>query len=177
MKKVSSILLILVVLLLFATGCEKKEVVDSNGEKVDVSKMVHKHCTRAGTATDAEVSLNYDIYYTGDVLNVLKSEEKIISAKEDVLTTYEDAYKKIHSNYEGLDYYDAEVVRGDTAVTSTITINYDKIDIDALLAIEGEEDNIIENGQAKVDKWLELAKKFGTKCTEVKDEEKENSEA
>ena len=30
-----------------------------------------------------------------------------------------------------------------------------------------KEDNIIENGKAKVDKWLTLAKKFGTKCKDV----------
>ena len=28
--------------------------------------MEHKHCTRQAQATDAEVSLNYDLYYTGD---------------------------------------------------------------------------------------------------------------
>ena len=113
------------------------------------------------------------MYYTGEILNILKSEEKVISSDQDVLTTYENAYKKIHTNYAGLDYYDTEVVRGDTTVTSTITINYDKIDIDKLLAIEGEEDNIIENGEAKVDKWLTLAKKFGTKCEDVTEENSE----
>lgn len=176
MKK-SSLLILILVCLLAITGCEKKEVVTtSDGEEINVTKMHHQHCTRTGTANDAEVNLNYDIYFTGDILNVLKSEEQVISSNPDVLTTYEDAYKKIHSNYDGLDYYDASVVRGDTAVTSTITIDYDKIDINDLLAIEGEEDNIIENGQAKVDKWLELAKKFGTKCTDVNDEETKSSE-
>ena len=54
--------------------------------------------------------------------------------------------------------------RGDTTVISDITINYEKIDVEKLLEIEGEEDNIIENGKAKVEKWLTLAKKFGTEC-------------
>ena len=36
--------------------------------------------------------------------------------------------------------------------------------MEKLLEIEGEEDNIIENGKAKVEKWLTLAKKFGTEC-------------
>ena len=150
------------------------EVVTSAGEDVNVASMQHKHCTRSGSIdTGSEVSLNYDLYYTGEALNILKSEEKVISSDQDVLTTYENAYKKIHANYAGLDYYDTEVVRGDTTVTSTITINYDKIDIDKLLAIEGEEDNIIENGEAKVDKWLTLAKKFGTKCEDVTEENSE----
>lgn len=175
MKK-SSLLVLILVCLLVITGCEKQETVTTGGEEVNVTKMEHKHCTRAGSVTDGEVSMNYDIYYTGDILNILKAEEKVTSSKADILTTYEDAYKKIHSNYEGLKYYDTNVVRGEDSVTSTITVNYDKLDISALLDIEGEEDNIIENGQAKVDKWLEFAKKFGTKCTVVDDEEKENSE-
>ena len=62
---------------------------------------------------------------------------------------------------------DTEVIRGDTSVTRKTTINYDKINIKDLLDIEGEEDNIIENGEAKVEKWISLAKKFGTKCEEV----------
>ena len=89
-----------------------------------------------------------------------------MSADSETLDTYEDAYKKIQQNYDGLEYYDANVERKETTVTSNITINYDKININALLAIEGEEDNIIKNGKAKVSKWLELAEKFGTTCTE-----------
>ena len=50
-----------------------------------------------------------------------------------------------------------------------MVINYDKVDIARLLEIEGSEDNIIEDGVAKVDKWLTLAKRFGTKCELVED--------
>ena len=173
MKKNKFIVLLFIVLFL-VSGCasksEKNEVeVKSNGEVVDTSKMQHKHCTREATAPGAEVKLNYDIYYTGEKLNILKSEEKVMSSKEETLDTYENAYKQIHSNYEGLEYYDAEVIRGDTTVTSTITINYDNIDIDKLIDIEGEEDNVFENKVANVDKWLELAKKLGTKCELVEE--------
>ena len=174
MKKSSLLLLLFFLSLVVVTGCEKQETIESDGEEINVTKMEHKHCTRAATATGAEVKLNYDIYYTGDILNVLKSEEQVISSSPDVLTTYEDAYKKIQKNYEGLQYYDTNVVRGDTSVTNTIVINYDKVDIDTLIDIEGEEDNIFENKKPMVNKWLTLAKKFGTECEIVDD--KENSE-
>ena len=169
MKKTVWILGIICIAIL--TGCTtSKEKVMSNGEAVNTRKMEHKHCTRSGDAGSGnKVSLNYDIYYTGEVLNLLQSEEKVISASDETLTEYENAYKKIHSYYEGLTYYDTEVIRTDTTATSKITINYDKINIKALLDIEGEEDNIIENGVAKVDKWIELSKKFGTKCELVED--------
>lgn len=173
MRKNRFIILLLIVLFL-VSGCtsknEKEKVeVKSNGKVVDTSKMQHKHCTRGATAPGAEVELNYDIYYTGDKLNLIKSEEKVVSSKDETLDTYENAYKQIHSNYEGLEYYDTEVIRGDTTVTSTITINYDKIDIDRLIEIEGEEDNVFENKVPKVDKWLTLAKKFGTECELVEE--------
>ena len=172
MKK-SSLLILLLACLLVVVGCEKEETVESGGETINVTSMQHKHCTRAGNATGATVNLNYDLYYTGEILNIIQSEEQVVSDDAKTLDTYEEAYKKIHSNYEGLDYYDTEVIREDNSVTSHITINYDKVDIDKLLEIEGEEDNIIENGQAKVDKWLELMKNFGTKCEIVDDKNSE----
>ena len=168
MKKIITCLL-LVLSFFFLTGCSKEEKVISNGKTINTSKMGHKHCTRGGSLEDGEVSLNYDLYYTGDDLNILKSEEKVLSTNSDVLNTYANAYQSIHSNYEGLEYYDTSLVLEDDSVTSIITINYDQINISELLKIEGEDDNIIENGVAKVDKWLTLAKKFGTSCSEVED--------
>ena len=166
------LIFIILFLAIIVTGCEKKdtkEQVISNGEKVDTTKMIHEHCERAGSMDGGELSLNYELYYTGEVLNLLKSEEKVISSSDEILTTYENAYRGIHEHYKGLEYYDTEVVRGDTTVTSTITINYDKISIPTLIQIEGEEDNIFEDGVAKVAKWKELAKKFGTKCQIVEE--------
>ena len=45
--------------------------------------MEHKHCTRAGTG-DAGITteLSYELYYTGDKLNILSSTEKVIANKE-----------------------------------------------------------------------------------------------
>ena len=166
------LIFIILLLAIIVTGCEKKdtkEQVISNGEKVDTTTMVHEHCSRAGSMDGGELSLNYELYYTGEVLNLLKAEEKVISSSDEILTTYENAYRGIHEHYKGLEYYDTEVVRGDTTVTSTITINYDKVSIPTLIQIEGAEDNIFEDGVAKVAKWKELAKKFGTKCQIVEE--------
>ena len=174
MKK-SSIVFLLIISLFFFVGCENKNKKNSDDtishySDVDTSKMSHKHCTREATAgNDTDVYLTYELYYTGKYLNVLESVEKVVSTSNDTLDTYQNAYQTIHDHYKGLDYYNAFVDRGDTSVTSHIVIDYDHIDIDSLLEIEGEEDNIIVGGKARVDKWLELAKKFGTKCEEVKE--------
>ena len=138
--------LILLILIAFLVGCENQEEtqnreITSEKQEVNTSETGHKHCTRQATAgSGINVELNYDLYYTGENINILHSEEKVMSASSKDLDTYEEAYKKIHANYNGLQYYDAKVDRGDTTVTSDIIINYDKIDIDALLDIEGEEE-------------------------------------
>ena len=173
MKKYKIIVLIMISLLI-TVGCNlqknnKKTKIISDGTIIDTSKMQHKHCSRKGNVQGGSANLNYEIFSTDDKISLLKSEEQVVSNDKNVLKTYEDAYRKIHKNYEGLQYYDAEVVVNDTSVTSIITINYDKINMKALLAIEGEEDNIIENGTAKLSKWIELAKKFGTKCDDVEE--------
>ena len=131
--------------------------------------MEHKHCTRNGSLTGGEVELEYDVYYTGDNINIVKTMEKVISDDQEILNTYEEAYKGIHSHYEGLENYETSVVRDNNSVASYINVNYDEVDIDKLIAIEGEEDNIFENKVPKVSKWLELGEKLGAQCELVED--------
>lgn len=174
MKKISSLILLIIVSLFIVTGCDSQSnnkannQVISNGEKVDTKTMKHKHCTRGADAgTNTEMVLEYDVYYTGEKLNLLISHEELKTEDQEMLKEYEDAYKKIATYYEGLEYYEQEVTKTSNSVTNKTTINYDKIDIKKLLAIEGEEDNIIENGEAKVDLYLALLKRFGGKCEDV----------
>lgn len=169
MKKISIIVLAFIFILLL-TGCDEENKVISNGKKVSTANMEHKHCTRSGSGSNGVTTeLSYELYYTGDRLNILESTEKVIANEDSDLDQYQKAYEQINKYYKGLEYYDTEVIRGDTSVTRNTTINYDKINIKELLSIEGAEDNIIEDGEAKVDKWIELAKKFGTKCEVVEE--------
>lgn len=161
-------LLIILVLLLLITGCSKAEKVEISGEKISTNKMGHKHCTRSATAGDGiDVKLEYEIYYTDDILNLVESTEQVTTSNTETLDTYENAYRGIHAHYKGLEYYDTEVTRTDDTVKSTIKINYDKINIAELIAIEGEKDNIFENKVPKLSKWIALAKKVGATCEEV----------
>ena len=167
MKKISIIFITLAFILLI-TGCDDENEVVSNGKTVNTANMEHKHCTRSASGTDGVTTeLSYELYYTGDKLNILESTEKVIATKDSDLDTYQQAYEKIDSYYEGLEYYDQVVTRDENSVTNEITINYDKINMKKLLKIEGEEDNIIKDGKAKLDTWLSLAKKLGTTCKEV----------
>lgn len=148
----SSIVLVMVLLL---AGCGSNSAVSSDGVK---------KCTRTGTVTNGSTEMNYEVYYKGEDVVLLHSTEKIISDSSSVLDTYEEAYKSIFKQYEGLEYYDNKVTRSNNSVTNEITINYEKIDMGKLLDIEGEENNVIENGKVKLDTWLSFAKKYGVTC-------------
>lgn len=150
----SSIVLVMVLLL---AGCGSNSSVSSDGVK---------KCTRTGTVTNGSTEMNYEVYYKGEYVVLLHSTEKIISDSSSVLDTYEEAYKNIFKQYEGLEYYDNKITRSSNSVTNEITINYEKIDMGKLLDIEGEENNVIENGKVKLDTWLSFAKKYGVTCEE-----------
>lgn len=167
MKKIK-IIIVIIISIFIVTACNSNNKIKSNGTTVDTSKMTHKHCTRSASASSGvEAELYYDIYYTGDTMNIIESTETVTTSDKDTLKQYQSAYEGINEHYKDLKYYDSTVTVNDDSVTRHTVINYDKIDINKLLKIEGEEDNIIENGQAKVQLWLDLAKKVGTKCEEV----------
>ena len=149
--------LLIVFVLLLLCGCSKN------------TNLIHEHCTRNGSIENGSVNLEYDLYSSNDVLLKLESNESVISDDSSVLDTYQDAYQKIHSYYKNLEYYHTKINRDDTSITSVIVIEYDKIDIDKLIEIEGEEDNIFDGKTPKASKWKEFAKKVGTSCSVVND--------
>ncbi|MBR3211051.1 MAG: DUF1307 domain-containing protein [Bacilli bacterium] len=163
MKKMGWILLIG---LLFITACEKENV---QKKEVNTSnEMIHEHCTRIGTIdSNSTVDMNYELYYTGERINRIESIESVTSTDSEVLDTYENAYRTIHSYYVDIDHYDTDLVRTETNVTSTMIIDYDHINIAQLVALEGEEDNIFENNVPMISKYRELSKKMGITCEKV----------
>ena len=169
MKKIS-ISILLIVLCLYVTGCSDNidSVIDSeeSGKIDSIDDLTRKKgtllCTRSATATNAEPFFSYVIDYKNDEILKIHSKEGITSSVSSVL----DEYKKIANNYVNIKYYDTQVKREHDKVTWETTINYQKIDLNKLLELEGEENNIIDDGKAKLSSWLELGEKVGTTCVE-----------
>lgn len=162
MKKLVFVILIG---LLFVTACEqgntKKTVKTQKGQ-------IHEHCVRNGKIDDvSSTDLSYELYYTGERINKIESTEMVISSNSKTLDEYEKAYRQIHSYYVDIDHYDTQVIRTNDKVVSKMIIDYDRIDIDALIALEGEEDNIFENKVPKISKYRDFAKKMGITCEVV----------
>lgn len=156
----TSLFLVIAGCCLFLTGCGKTEL-----EK-ETTGMKTMQCSRDGQVDNGTASLKYEIFYQGEYIQVLHSTEKVTSNNTEVLDQYEKAYKDIFKNYEDLEYYDNTVTRDEKSITSDTVINYAKIDTKQLLKIEGEEDNVIQDGKVKLSTWVEFAKKYGTTCDE-----------
>ena len=177
MKK-KLLIISLVFLSLFVVGCSKEdEAIDEKTpvanrgtilDDIDSSKSGKLACTREAYASEGiDVELTYDIEYNNGYISILHARDKVISNSKDSLDEYEDAYRKIAKNYDGLKYYDITITRDNNSVTNDILINYDKVDIDKLLDIEGEEDNVIVNGKVALKDWVTFAEQFGAVCREV----------
>lgn len=180
MKRIK-IIGILIIFLLIVTGCSSdtttnkdsssensSDTISSANKDIDTSGSGKLLCTREASAAEGiDVDLKYEIQYNNGIIQILHSIEKIVSENKDSLDEYEEAYRKIASNYEGLKYYDTSIVRTDTTVTNDTTINYEKLDMNKLIEIEGEEDNVVEDGRVKLATWLDFAEKFGTTCEEA----------
>ena len=163
--KKNKLILLLIIISFFIVGCSttNKEVNKSKEVKSidDISvKAGYLECSREGTTSSGEPFFNYRIKYKNDEILELNSVEGITTDDSQLLDEYEAAYKN-------LDYYESTVVRNDSSVARNTTINYEKIDIQELLEIEGEEDNIIVDGKASLAVWLDFAGKFGTTCQEA----------
>ena len=176
-KKVR-VIFILIIICLLVSACVAKRDSLANGDATTKVTIVEedfnkngsgslKCVTEAVASEEIDVDLNYNIDYKHGNILKLQSTSKITSLDSDVLDGYYQAYQGISQNYEDLKHYDTSLIRDSNSVTYVAVIDYDKIDTDKLLAIEGEEDNVIVNGKAKLSLWLELAEKFGTTCEEV----------
>lgn len=172
-KKISSLLLIFIIVLVFITGCDSNKNDDSTDDSKKVSSADELssdegllHCTRDATVEGGSGTFNYYISYKGEDLTFLESSESVKSDDQSILDTYEESYRNIDIYYEGIKYYDTKIERTKDSVTYNIKIDYTKVDIKKLIEVEGEEDNIFENNKAKLSKYFELVKKLGVTCSE-----------
>ena len=152
MKK-KFLLAILLVMTLLVTGCGSKEE----------SKILT--CTRNATVTaGVKMELVYKATYKGDYVEMIETEEKVISDTESVLETYKASIEAMYSPYKGVEHYNYSVdVSGDT-LTSKTKIDYSKIDTDKLIEIDSANATLIKDGKIKVDDVRLMYEKVGATC-------------
>lgn len=145
----------LVLALIITTGC--------GGSKNDDKEFT---CSRTMEPTDGvKIDMNYDVKYTDDYVDEVVFTEKITSDDEEILEIYKDSMDELYSVYSDLEYYDATSEVSGNTLTTTVTINYAKIDTDKLIELDPTNATLIKNGKVSVEDYKAMYKQVGAECT------------
>ena len=175
-KKIVRSSLILLICL-FVCGCKKdvnivnmSGTTDSRSENpyynINVNGNGTLQCTRPATVSGGlKGSFNYTIVYKKDKILSMHSIEKVKGNNTSKLDEYEEAYNKLKDRYKDIEHYDISVTRDEESVIIDYTIDYDKVDVDTIIEIDGNENNLYgEDGKITLSEWYKFAKKVGTTC-------------
>ncbi len=148
MKKNIIITIAIGSLLLTGCGTEEQELME---------------CSRSMNQNDLEMINSYEVLYTGDYVDSIKTIE-IVKADIDTLETLEGSLSSIYDEYVKLEGYSNEVtIEGDT-LTSVTNVDYNVIDTDKMLEIDSANGLLIKDGKVKVDDIESTYTSMGIMC-------------
>lgn len=138
---------------MFALGCTLVAAICLTGCGSDDKEKVMT-CTKEQTvSTGLKGEYTYEVSYKGKYVTVLRSTEKLI-AEDDVKSTlpmYKDAVENVYKPYKDVKHYSAKVEVKDDTLTSTVEIDYSKVDTDKLISIDANNAQLIKDGKVKID--------------------------
>ena len=141
-----------VFILLLVTGC---------GNNNSIESMT---CTRTMNQNGIKTSLKYNIKYKEDYVTRVKIVETVETTDSDILNTYKEQIESLYSPYKDIEYYDYNVAIADNKLTSTVDINYEKVDTDKLLEIDSANEQLIKNGKINIDDIKSVYESLGATC-------------
>ncbi len=139
------------IFLILVTGCSKES-----------ENLIT--CTRSMNQNNIKTNLKYNISYDGDYVTRIKSIETVETDSQDILDSYKTQIESIYSPYSDVDYYEYNVKVEDNKLTSTVDINYEKVDTDKLLEIDSANGQLIKDGKIKVNDIKSVYESLGAIC-------------
>ena len=153
MKK---IIILGVALLILVTGC---------GQGNTTAKEEKMICTRTANLNGVEMDLRYEVTYEGENVNRVQTTEKVTTDSEDTLQQYKQQVENIYSNFDNIEHYNYNVEINGNTLTSTTDIDYTKIDIDELLAIDSSIQQLLnDNDKIDLDSITQVYESAGATC-------------
>lgn len=144
---------VLLVMMLMVTGCGSSEK----------SKVLT--CSRSATVTTGvKMELSYKATYKGDYVEVIETEEKVISDNETVLNTYKSSIESLYSPYKDVKHYSYSVEVSGNTLTSKTKIDYSKIDTDQMIEIDSANATLIKDGKVKIEDVKTMYESYGAIC-------------
>ena len=153
MKKGFFISLLLIIIVI-TTGCgNTKEPLEKftctmNGEIV------------AGTTIDKK----YTVTYRGEYVETEEQVEILKSDNQPILAAYKSTVEALHSQYKNVKYYDYKIDLKNDTLTTSLAIDYTKVNTDKLIEVNSANSNYIKDGKVTVSALKQKYKSEGASC-------------
>lgn len=146
-------LILLPVGILLLTGCGEKK------------GTIHCTLTTTDNVNGYTVNADYNIHYKGDYVEYVENTETVTSDNETTLATFESQfnvlYNGMNENYGGYTYS----IKKDTGkLTSTVKIDYAKMDLDKLVKDQPTMKNYVKNKKMSKEGIENTYKALGATC-------------
>ena len=155
---------VLLVFTLLVTGCGVSSSGGITGTQNNPKQEVLT-CTRNVTlGGGVSMDLFYEVTYTGDYVDKIKTVEKVISDNVSVLEQYKDTIAQMYEPYLNIEFYENNIEISEDTLTSTTTIDYSKIDTDKLISIDSANATLIKDGKVSVATIKSAYESMGAIC-------------
>ncbi len=151
MRNLKKVLVVVSLVLLFATGCG--------------NEMKTMTCTRKMNQNGMNADLHYEVDYKKDTVSKVKTTEKItIDGDSELLETYKNTVETTYAPYKDVEHYNYNVEVQDNTLISTVEIDYEKIDTKKMLEIDSANGQLIKDGKIKLEDLKSAYESAGITC-------------
>ncbi len=119
-------------------------------------------CNLSSAPGDPHAEYTYTVRFKMWKANDLEVKQTIKSENQNLLTRFEEQSKAVQNKYESLSFYKRSVKKDSKSLTSVTSIDYQKIDYDALELVEGTKVNEKTRSIGRIKKDYQTS---GAKCS------------
>lgn len=124
-------------------------------------------CSRTMDQNDMKADLRYEVIYKGNTVSNVKSIEKITIDGDDAAETleiYKTKVENTYAPYKDIEHYSYNVTVDGNTLTSTVDIDYSKVDTKKMIEIDSANGQLIKDGKIKIDDLKSAYESAGITC-------------
>lgn len=130
-------------------------------------------CNINMNAANYQIETSYEIYYRGRIVEKTINTSKVVSSSSKTLMEQKQAFTNMNTYYENMNNlyggYSYEVKTTNNTVSSIITIDYTKVDLEKLINNDSNMKKLVNNNnQMLISKVKNTYESMGANCIEVK---------
>ena len=158
MKKIYFAWIPLFILLFLIAGCGKEQEVLTGPLKTMI-------CESSATQGNVKMDLHYQVTYRGSYVSTVETKEVLTSSNTATLEGYQKAILDIYKKFDGIEHYNYDIKLEENTLTSTVSIDYEKVDTKKLLSIDESTEALIKDGKVKLEDIKKVYESVGATCT------------